>query len=270
MTGTPVQNSPSDLQSILRFIKAYPYCDKHKFEYDINHKLKSGDVEEGIDRLKRLLSFLMLRRSLDNVLPPRNDFIQTLKFGLQEAEAYRQAAEMTLVSINDVLQSSHEPQGYLNALQKINSLRRICNVGHLSFGAESELLKHGDCSEEEVSWDEAAAQRALDRFHSLGLDLNCLGCRQPMNELPSLCHLTQCHHLWCAECFGSPKHGTRPCYCEPLCPSIKLHISSPKRVGASQSVGKREEFPTKVKALIADLQQQPNGNKRYVSHKVPL
>jgi hypothetical protein len=217
----------------------------------------------------------MLRRSLTDVLPLRNDFIQTLKFGLQESEAYRQAAEMTLVSINNALQSSHETNGYVNALQKINILRRICNLGQLNSGTEPETPKYADCSEKAV-WDQVAAQGALDQVHSLGLNLNCLRCQQPMDdvtwnhELPQLCHLTQCHRLWCADCFNSSTYGTSLCYCEPLYSSIELHIDSPELAGNLQLSSKRQDFPTKVQALIADLRQQPSGNKRYVLNPIIL
>lgn len=211
----------------------------------------------------------MLRRSLSDVLPTRSDVIQTLKFDFQDAESYRKAATMALVSIDNAIQSRNGKNGCVNALQKINILRRICNIGQLSSGTESDLLKHGDCLEGTV-WDEPAARRALDQFHSLGLDMNCLGCQQPMDELPQLCHLTQCHRLWCAGCFSSSTPSTRPCYCEPLCPSIELFIHSPNPEGNLQSGSKRQEFPTKVKALVTDLQQQPHGIKRYVSHAVAL
>ncbi|RGP62627.1 hypothetical protein FSPOR_9206 [Fusarium sporotrichioides] len=269
VTGTPLQNSPSDLQSILRFIAAYPYSDKVVFNDDINRKLKSGEVEEAVNRLKRLLSFLMLRRSLTDVLPHRNDFIQTLKFDLHESKAYRQAAEMALVSINNALQSSHEMNGYVNTLQKIDALRRICNLGHLDSGTDSKPPKHADCPEE-AAWVQAADQRSLDQTHSLGLNLNCLGCQQPMDDvtrnhgLPQFCHLTQCHRLWCAECFNSPTYGTSLCYCEPLCPSIELHIGSRKLARNLQLSSKRQNFPTKIQALVTDLRQQPNGNKSIV------
>lgn len=269
MTGTPLQNSPSDLQSILRFVAAYPYSDKAVFDDDINHKLKSGEVEEGVNRLKHLLSFLMLRRSLNDVLPLRNDFIQTLEFDSQESEAYRQAAKMALVSMDNVLQSSHETRGYANALQKINTLRSICNHGLLSSGTDPEPSKHADFPEE-AAWDQAADQGVLDQVHGLGSKLNCLGCEQPMNnvtrshEFPRFCHLTQCHRRRCTECFDTSTYGTSPCYCEPLCSSIELNMGVPKLAGNLQLPSKQQKFPTKIRALVADLQQQPSGNKRYI------
>ncbi|KAF4957354.1 hypothetical protein FSARC_11329 [Fusarium sarcochroum] len=181
VTGTPIQNSPSDLQSILCFIGAHPYSDKAAFDNDINRKLMSGEEEEAVNRLKHLLSFLMLRRSNSIVLPVRSDFVQTVEFDAQELSAYRQAAEMTLSCIDTVLQPGHAKNGYINALQKINTLRRICNLGHLSYGVDSELPKDADYSGE-APWDQITAQKALDQFFTLGLSLNCVGCQQPMDN----------------------------------------------------------------------------------------
>ncbi|KAG7402421.1 putative SWI/SNF-related matrix-associated actin-dependent regulator of chromatin subfamily A member 3-like 1 [Fusarium oxysporum f. sp. rapae] len=269
VTGTPIQNSPSDLQSILRFIKAYPYSDKAIFDDDINRKLKSGEEEEAVNRLKRLLSFLMLRRSSTTVLPPRKDFIQFLEFDSQELEAYRQAAEMALVCINNALQSSNAANGYINTLQKITTLRRICNLGHLNSGIDPESPNDTGCSKE-ATWDQIAAQRALDQFLSLGLNPSCVGCQQPMDiitrepERPPLCHLTQCCRLWCAECFNSTIYGTSLCYCEPKCHSIELRVPSPKLAGNSELCSRRQDFPVKIRALITDLRQQPSGSKSVV------
>ncbi|KAI1057484.1 hypothetical protein LB507_011600 [Fusarium sp. FIESC RH6] len=163
VTGTPFQNSTSDIQSILRFLNAYPYSKKAVFDEDIGCRLQSGpvDIEEAVNRLKCLLNFLMLRRSVDHCLPARNDFTRSLKFNPQELEAYKRAAKTALISINDALQPSHDSGGYVNTLQKINVLRHICNLGGLSSSTANELEKPAEMTND-GAWDEVAAQIALD------------------------------------------------------------------------------------------------------------
>lgn len=268
MTGTPIQNRLPELQSMLSFIRAYPYSDKDIFDDHIKHEWVGGDEKEALNRLKRLLSFLMLRRSDSTFLPRRTDVKQIVEFDAQELQAYREAADKTLNCINGLLEATHPRNGYMNALQKINALRLICNLGHSTLGNDFGPVPSGDIAPE-AGWNSAAGRRALGQFPMLGLDTVCVGCQELMDaaaqepEDPVSVRLTKCLRLWCMECFSTLTSDTRLCHCEPVCPSAKLPLYSPSLTGRLPVHAGQKEFPTKIRALVRDLREQPKGTKRY-------
>ncbi|KAI1322468.1 P-loop containing nucleoside triphosphate hydrolase protein [Xylariaceae sp. FL0255] len=72
----------------------------------------------------------MLRRSQKSLdLPEKTDHKVYLNFDDDEQIIYRTAKEKTLRSINNLINSTKSKESYLNALQKINALRLICNLG---------------------------------------------------------------------------------------------------------------------------------------------
>jgi SNF2 family DNA or RNA helicase len=74
VTGTPIQNRLGDLASLLKFIRPYPYTDPKNFDADVSQTWKSGKDEEAVNRLKRLLACLLLRRPKGAIdLPARRD-----------------------------------------------------------------------------------------------------------------------------------------------------------------------------------------------------
>lgn len=63
VTGTPILNRLSDLATLLKFIRVYPYTDPKRFDADISLPWRSGDDEEAVKRLKLLSGCLLLRRA---------------------------------------------------------------------------------------------------------------------------------------------------------------------------------------------------------------
>lgn len=88
-TGTPVQNKMTELSSLFAFFRVHPYSDPDTFDKDITQIWKEGKETIAIDRLERLLAFIMLRRSGDTIdLPPRQDFRKALDFSPDELNIY--------------------------------------------------------------------------------------------------------------------------------------------------------------------------------------
>lgn len=78
----------------------------------------------------------MLRRPKTVItLPKREDHRRFLKFSPQEQEAYDVIKKKTIQCLEDALGSSRPLDGYRNALEKINALRVICERGCLSSGS---------------------------------------------------------------------------------------------------------------------------------------
>ncbi|KAM6529653.1 hypothetical protein FALCPG4_007782 [Fusarium falciforme] len=169
VTGTPIQNRLPELQSILCFIRAYPYSDAETFDDHIKHEWASGGGQEAVSRLKRLLGFLMLRRSDSTILPHRTDVKKIVELDPHERQAYREAAARTVSYIDSALEGTSLGNGFMNPLVKINTLRLICTLGHASIGSDPEPL-HNSTDTGEAVWNMAAGRRALEQFPMLERD----------------------------------------------------------------------------------------------------
>ncbi|KAI9357309.1 SNF2 family N-terminal domain-containing protein [Zopfochytrium polystomum] len=66
LTGTPIQNSVEELQSLFEFLQLRPYNDLSTFKMQIGRPLQSGQ-KIGMDRLRLVLKAVMLRRTKASV-----------------------------------------------------------------------------------------------------------------------------------------------------------------------------------------------------------
>ncbi|KAK8109244.1 hypothetical protein PG984_015045, partial [Apiospora sp. TS-2023a] len=175
VSGTPIQNRLVELQSLLRFLRASPYNDKDVFDHQFVFAWQDGEALKAVERLRKLLSAIMLRRSdKQNMLSERTNVKRVLRFNEQELEHYDKARGNALAIIDEVLDSEGPGNSYANALQKINALRIICNNGKRS----SDLIHDMERSENilETAWNPSVAQKTLARFPLLGLALSCYQC----------------------------------------------------------------------------------------------
>ncbi|KAI1291071.1 SNF2 family N-terminal domain-containing protein [Xylaria venustula] len=156
VTGTPIQNRVSELASLFRFLQVSPYSNPKIFDERITRLWSSGKEQQAIERLKCLLNFIMLRRSQDGLnLPGRTDLKVIVNFDDQERNVYNAARDKSMRSIDDLL-SHQSSESYLNALQKINSLRLICNLG-ISVAStidDSNVTTQPFSRPEKMIWDE--------------------------------------------------------------------------------------------------------------------
>lgn len=89
MTGTPVQNRLSDFASLLKFLRVHPYDHQRTFEAHISNLWKDGNDEEAINRLKRLVNCIVLRRLKTTIeLPVRRDATRFAEFTTEERHYY--------------------------------------------------------------------------------------------------------------------------------------------------------------------------------------
>ncbi|KAG7047905.1 hypothetical protein JMJ77_0011243 [Colletotrichum scovillei] len=129
VTGTPIHNRLSELHSLFHFLGLYPYDDKKAFDKDITNPWLRGE-ETGPEVLKKLLGFVMLRRSQDTInLPERRDHRRHLHLGPQEQRMYDAVKIKTIEFIDNALASPRGKDSYSNALEKINALRLVCELG---------------------------------------------------------------------------------------------------------------------------------------------
>ncbi|KAI1499348.1 SNF2 family N-terminal domain-containing protein [Biscogniauxia marginata] len=273
VTGTPIQNSLSEIQSLLCFIQVFPYSDKDVFnEHIVDFWGSEGN--KGFDRLKRLLKFIMLRRCGDHIkLPRRTDLKLHLQFNDAELCEYRKAKDKTLSYIEDALDASISKGTYYNALQKIETLRQICNLGKPP-GKDIDNFDNLDETHAPTSWDVGTALGMLHAFPSLGLSTTCVKCGaliDPTSELSNKSisvHLTMCLQMWCQRCHGNQivsLQRPRFCRCDRACPSVSVPLNTNTTTTISPSYPElTTSYPTKIQALIHDLKKCPPGTKSIV------
>ncbi|RYP70415.1 hypothetical protein DL771_005456 [Monosporascus sp. 5C6A] len=131
VTGTPIQNSLADLSGLLKFLKFHPYDDPSTLDEDIFDYIRREDPTEGIRRLKELCRAIMIRRPSSIIsLPSRHDLTKTVDFS-QEEKWWYEEIEGSFQRLPDEAIEAHVGDGriWMSAIQLINKLRLLCNLG---------------------------------------------------------------------------------------------------------------------------------------------
>ncbi|RYP75579.1 hypothetical protein DL771_002279 [Monosporascus sp. 5C6A] len=243
VTRTPIQNRLSELFSLFYFLRLNPYCEKRSFDEGITNPWLRGE-ERGLQALVKLLGYTMLRRSKNAIiLPGRQDHRRFLKLSAQEQHAYDIAKQKAIKCLEDSLVSSQPQKGYKNALQKINALRVICELGYSPKPGLQATLPTS------VAYDNLLSPGTPDGSStpsSIIDDIEDDDCgletdRSPCGDISSRLQ----------ECFPScttSRTGLSPCLRDP---STEFSVSS-------------GQWPTKIQALIEDLQSCAVGSTRSV------
>ena len=279
VTGTPIQNKLGDLGTILKFLKAYPYSEKRYFEADISRQWKYGNIDEAINRLKRLSGCLLLRRPKEILeLPKRHDTRYLVKLNPAERQLYNDARMQAMHHISEAaLQpgGSGGPDSYANVLQRIEAMRMICNIG-LYYPVRHEFSRQSERHTED--WY-TIAQRVFNLHRGTG-QVQCQFCSQNLDTVenpvgeptqPGGAIFSRCMRFICSKCARRcwSTGNTRAVCCEhdPPCPVAPVstdpslleepHLFSKSQLGQNLHVG----LPSKVAALVGDLQSLPGDSK---------
>lgn len=277
VTGTPLQNRLSDLATLFKFLRVYPYCQPRVFEADIVRMWKHGNEEEAVKRLKILLRCLTLRRPKSTIkLPQRHDTICHLEFSPEESLVYEEAKARAVRTLDEALSYGYEASGsYLNKLQQINSLRMICNRGvHYRPSTET---SH-DASPMNQDWAPQLAQRYCNSLLAFR-NISCYSCSTDLEpsenkfsaarrKLERQPHLSRCIRLLRAACLYNDASTAAPtlnCGHCPPCPTSPIMLSSPSEdTEQKYNSDLVHTLPTKVAALVFQLKGLDSATKRYV------
>lgn len=274
VTGTPIQNSLNDVAALLKFIRAFPYDEPRRFERDISRLWKSGEDEEAVKRLKRVAKCLVLRRAKHTIdLPPRHDRKCAVDFSKAEKALYDSIRQQTISKIDDALQHESEfsTSGiYVNFLQQIETMRLVCDLG-LHYQSRHDKKTTQDASD----WSNLAQemfniQRGMEPIVcsqcSTSLDLTGTYQEDTANEPPLF---SRCLKYACPNCTRRLRVAGQKMVCghTPRCPIAPVSISDSAFEETLGLVGSPKEaspveMPSKVNALITDLQAQPPDVKR--------
>ncbi|OAP57411.1 hypothetical protein AYL99_08149 [Fonsecaea erecta] len=132
ITGTPIQNRLTDIFSLLRFLKVHPYDNIVTFQEQILRPWKSHMDEDALKRLQSILKAITVRRGRNVIaLPDRLEHTEEVFFTEEERAVYEKARTGAIEVLNSAMNidPSTSRSMYLNALQRINDLRYICNHG---------------------------------------------------------------------------------------------------------------------------------------------
>ncbi|OSS50669.1 hypothetical protein B5807_04674 [Epicoccum nigrum] len=125
ISGTPVQNKLTDFLGLFIFLHFVPYNNPKVFDDEVSQLWRDNSVEDATKTFKKLLSSVMIRWTkaiLD--LPARTDTVLRIPFDAEEEEYYRCAEQPVIQSLDEFFGGSLP-----NAIQQINKLRLICNLG---------------------------------------------------------------------------------------------------------------------------------------------
>lgn len=275
VTGTPIQNRLSDLYSLLRFIGAYPYDEKRTFDNHIANLVRQGDASLAQTRMRTLLRSMMLRRCTELPLPKKTELLVELQLNATETQQYNDAKNRALSTIDNALSLMTTGSSYRNVLQKIETLRQICTIG--CYNTNSSITPARSPSRSPArgaDWDQQEATKAFSQMLAHGLHGTCLRCSTPLLSVPSSdnrqssLYLTQCLRGICWDCYVSFQRNDIAkgvCDCDPECGIAPVVVSDlPEDFSSIVSENRLApaQIPTKVRALIHDLQKQTPTTKR--------
>jgi SNF2 family DNA or RNA helicase len=264
----------NDLAALLKFIRAVPYDEPKHFDRDISKLWKSGEDEEAVRRLKRVARCLILRRAKDTIdLPPRHDLLCAVEFSPTEKALYDTIRQQTIRKIDDALQHELELSTsgvYVNVLQQLESMRLICNLGLHYQSRHEKKFSHESLNWSVVAQETFNTQREMELIIcsqcSSVLDLTGTYMDDVAQEPPLF---SQCLKYACPNCTRRLRSAKQKMVCGhmPRCSVAPVSIfdstleEAPGHL-ASSPKDSPTELPSKVNALIDDLQQQPSDVKR--------
>ena len=286
VTATPIHNRLTDLFSLFKFLGCSPFNDQKVFNAQVAQNWRARSDPDSVVRLKTLVNCLALRRPKTTIeLPPRKDKKVELDFSIEEWEDYHRVKTQTRYKLDGVGVEG-ESTKFLNALKWVNELRLICIHGVRNIKAP-QPTEHSP-----PAWAVQEAQARFDQLDEVGLAKcsNFACCEDLTSALASETGaeheddpwISESLEIWCSVCFkGRGKTGSnvvKICNhlprrskkqdaideeCEPYYEgdsSSRLSLITPM---------KDERLPTKVRRLLRDLSEAPEGTKRLAINFVP-
>eukprot|EP00899_Mesostigma_viride_P021906 jgi/Mesvir1/29717/Mv00949-RA.2 len=265
VTGTPIQNQLSDLQSLMQFLRLEPLSDRSFWLRTIERPLKLADPR-GLARLQVLMRSVAMRRTKETRvngamlvdIPPKTVAVQSVPLSDRERQRYDEWEEYGRKLVSRLISQDAMLKNYSSVLEIILRLRQICD--HLA------LCPHGPPSDDNLPTPRASgsssapSERAdadsVARIIALlkaGGDDDCPIC---LSALATPC-ITRCAHVFCKRCIEAvlTRGVSNAC---PMCraPVAKesLTVVLPDDLDDAPAVsGDSAAASSKIAALVAAL-----------------
>jgi hypothetical protein len=228
-------------------------------------------VNEAAETFKRLLSCVMLRRTkaiLD--LPCRDDKLMRVPFSHEEKEHYRQIEQPVVDMLDHTTESGgHTHVPWMNAIQQINKLRLVCNLGVFVPSQSNCFPQPGNIDEKtsvmnaRYSMDGGSCELCLQPVETLTFGSGLRDTTQPQ------VYYSACSKFYCADCAASLQYRSAdPCACMEQSPSCQLRplasfLFTPSLTlteGLSPSSidwDHSNDISSKVWALVSQIKSRP-------------
>ena len=271
MSGTPIQNKLTDLASLLQFLRVHPFSNPRIFDSEISRPWLRSD-RHGFFRLKALVNCVVLCRMKAVIdLPKRSDEIHHLSFSAAENSVYELAKIRTARLLDSAIATDYARRGtYINALQWLNALRLICNHGILHTKRRTRESATGAAGGF-GTWNALAAQKAFESLLDAGAAI-CAGCSLDVGQAASedssmdttevpRPRLSECLFPLCGCCilrYLEHSSDSSACTHSPKCRTFEVSLpgaTAPLQSRKAISALDPAEIPTKIQALLADLQR---------------
>lgn len=272
VSRTPIQNSLLDFYGLFKFLHFSPYDDPGVFDDDVTNLWRVKPAEEAAEAFKKLLSCIMIRRTkaiLD--LPIRDDKLIRVPFSHEEEKYYHQIKQPVINILDRATESGCQTNvPWMTAIQQINKLRLVCNLG-ISTPSQSRHLPQSG------SIDERTA--LMNARYSMGGEL-CAQCLQPV-EAPASgdglrdatrpqVYLSACSVFYCADCSALLRYQSpdpcecikqlQPCQIRPLASFLPTPRLTPvdDLSPSSMEWDHSNDISSKVWTLVSQIKSCPN------------
>ncbi|UCF85329.1 MAG: DEAD/DEAH box helicase, partial [Desulfobacteraceae bacterium] len=139
LTGTPIENSLSELKALLDLtVPGYLGTDE-EFETRFITPIQQNPHSSGKDDLSRVISPFTLRRlkkTVLNELPDKIEDIRTCNLSEDQVKFYRDAIESRAKGLIRGLREQNKPVPYMHIFALLNLLKQICNHPSLINGKD--------------------------------------------------------------------------------------------------------------------------------------
>lgn len=242
LTGTPIINRLEDLFSLVHYLGLRPWSYHSLWKQCISLPFETGkDVNIAIELLKSILDPILLRRTKNQkdkdgnylvTLPPKEVFIEKLKFNKKEETIYNWLKEKAVNSFNENFKSGLVFKNYSSILTQLLRLRQVCchvdliKTDEPDSSEDVNAIKGNEMEETQQKLSTKVDDEMLSLVKTI--EMNEMQQRIPLEEIKQLkkeiyeqypsfnevecsicteaidlntCIITECKHCFCLSCL---------------------------------------------------------------------
>jgi len=130
LTGTPLENSVSEIWSLFDFLMPGFLGTQHSFAEKLERPIMKNADSGALAALKKKTSCFILRRTKEKVLkelPPKIQQVAHCQLGSEQNILYQEILKNVKQNINDVVEEKGFAKSQIHILAGLTKLRQVCN-----------------------------------------------------------------------------------------------------------------------------------------------